>query len=253
MKFIADMHTHTIASTHAFSTITENAAAAERAGIRFLAMTDHGIKMPDSPYIWHFYSMDNIPRVLNNVFIFRGIEGNITSFDGDTDAGINPPGDKWLFEKLDWIVASYHHPVLMPSNKKDNTAGYIGALKNAKVEVIGHSETPDFDYDFDEVTKACADGNRLIELNAARARGADNRERYKYILESCVKNNCKIIVNSDAHFWNKIGDFEHVSAFLEQIGFPEELVVNADEQRFIQHIVERRGKNFCAEFINFCS
>lgn len=32
MKFVADMHTHTLASDHAYSTISENAASAAKAG-----------------------------------------------------------------------------------------------------------------------------------------------------------------------------------------------------------------------------
>ena len=41
MKIIADMHTHTVASTHAYSTIKEMAEAARDAGLEYLAITDH--------------------------------------------------------------------------------------------------------------------------------------------------------------------------------------------------------------------
>ncbi len=248
MKFIADMHTHTIASTHAFSTISENASAAEKAGIKFLGMTDHGINMPDAPHVWHFYSMNNLPRVLSNVYIFRGMEADIISYqDGSIDIR---PEDSELYQRLDWIVVSYHRPCLRPSSKKEHTAGYLGALKNKKVLVVGHSESQDFDYDFDEETRVCADYDKLVEINAARLRGFEAQERYKYILDSCVKNKCRIIVNSDAHFHSKIGDFSHVSAYLENLGFPEELVVNADEERFINYIQRHRLDN--VEFNTFC-
>lgn len=45
MKFVADMHTHTLASDHAYSTISENAASAAKAGLSYLGMTDHCINM----------------------------------------------------------------------------------------------------------------------------------------------------------------------------------------------------------------
>ena len=51
MKFVADMHTHTLASDHAYSTISENAASAAKAGLSYLGMTDHCINMEDSPHI----------------------------------------------------------------------------------------------------------------------------------------------------------------------------------------------------------
>lgn len=57
MKFVADMHTHTLASDHAYSTISENAASAAKAGLSYLGMTDHCINMEDSPHIWHFCNM----------------------------------------------------------------------------------------------------------------------------------------------------------------------------------------------------
>ena len=58
MHLQGDMHTHTIASTHAYSTITENCQWAEKYGMKGIAMTDHAMKLPDSPHIWHFVEKD---------------------------------------------------------------------------------------------------------------------------------------------------------------------------------------------------
>ena len=44
MEIIADLHTHTLASTHAFNTVTEMARAAFEMGHRAIAITDHGPK-----------------------------------------------------------------------------------------------------------------------------------------------------------------------------------------------------------------
>ena len=41
MKIIADTHTHTLMSTHAYSTIIENIAEAKKKGLKFIAITDH--------------------------------------------------------------------------------------------------------------------------------------------------------------------------------------------------------------------
>ena len=40
-SILTDLHTHTIYSGHAFSTIGENAAEAARNGLEAIAMTDH--------------------------------------------------------------------------------------------------------------------------------------------------------------------------------------------------------------------
>ena len=49
MKILVDTHTHTIASDHAYSTVLENAAAAARAGLEALAVTDHTPPLTDAP------------------------------------------------------------------------------------------------------------------------------------------------------------------------------------------------------------
>lgn len=236
MKFFADTHTHTVASTHAFSTITENAAAAEKAGIKILAMTDHGLDMPDAPHEWHFYSMRNIPRKLSNVYILRGMEANIIDYEGNLDIRNNE-----LYSCLEWIVASYHWPTCPPGTKAQHTNSYIKALQNPKVDVIGHSESIQYDYDFEEVAKVCREENKLIEVNAARLYGEEAQKRYAMILEACAKEGAKIIVNSDAHFWDKIGQFQFAGEYLERLKFPNELVINADEALIKNYINSRKG------------
>lgn len=49
-----DFHCHTLASLHAYSTLRENLIAAQKRGLRLLAITDHGIGTPDSPPLSFF-------------------------------------------------------------------------------------------------------------------------------------------------------------------------------------------------------
>jgi putative hydrolase len=49
MNLIADTHTHTIASGHAHSTITENVLAAAKKGLSFLGITGHASSMEGAP------------------------------------------------------------------------------------------------------------------------------------------------------------------------------------------------------------
>ena len=52
MKLLLDMHNHTIASGHAYSTIQEIAAEANKKGLKYVGITDHGPKMPGGPHIF---------------------------------------------------------------------------------------------------------------------------------------------------------------------------------------------------------
>ena len=236
--FIADMHTHTLASTHAYSTITENALWASQHGIKYLGMTDHGIQMQDSPDTWHFENLRILPDYLYGVRIIRGIEANITDYEGNID--IYP---EYVYDSLEWVNVSFHKQVLPAGTKADHTRAYLGALKNPRVDVICHSEDIHYDYDFDAVCRECADRGRLIELNVCRLlRGRNADHRYMLILEACEKYGTSIIVNSDAHFYTKIGDFAPAEELLKKTGFPLELVVNADEKRMEQYLESRKNR-----------
>ena len=46
MRILMDLHTHTVASGHAYSTIMENAKAAAEKGLEGIAMTYHAPAMP---------------------------------------------------------------------------------------------------------------------------------------------------------------------------------------------------------------
>lgn len=46
MKMEADLHIHTTASGHGYSTIKEIVEAAAEKGLKTVAITDHGLNMP---------------------------------------------------------------------------------------------------------------------------------------------------------------------------------------------------------------
>ncbi|VTR17656.1 Probable phosphatase YcdX [Serratia fonticola] len=52
-----DLHMHTVASTHAYSTLHDYIAEAKHKGIKLFAITDHGPDMADAPHYWHFMNM----------------------------------------------------------------------------------------------------------------------------------------------------------------------------------------------------
>ena len=107
MEIIADLHTHTIASTHAYSTITEMVQAASAKNLYAIAITDHGRQMPGSPREFYFETMGTfVPKELFGVRVLKGMEANILDYDGNIDC------DDFLADKLDWIVASMHTQII---------------------------------------------------------------------------------------------------------------------------------------------
>ena len=110
MKIIADTHTHTIASGHAYSTLRENAAA--DAGLLFLASTDHTGQLPGAPNNIYFKNKEAFPKRLNGVHILYGCEVNIIDFAG----GLDLPAE--ILADLEWVIASFHTQVINREPRK---------------------------------------------------------------------------------------------------------------------------------------
>lgn len=236
-----DLHTHTNANTHAYSTITENAVYAEKNGIEAIAMTNHGPAMPDGAHRWHFLNSVILPRTIGEVKILRGAEVNILSADGELDLK-----DDYM-EALDWVIVSFHKPACSDLGTfSKRTQCYINLLANPQIDMLGHCGTPDFDFDIPAVIDAAKEYNKVIEINENTFNiRTDNVPTCRKIALECAKKGVKISVDSDAHFYTHIGKFDKAIALLEEISFPEELIVNSEWTKLESHLNSRaNGKKF---------
>lgn len=229
MNFAADLHMHTIASTHAYSTLEEMAAAARRRGLRAIAITDHGVTMPGAPGKWYFHNLKVVPHVLDGLLLLRGQETNVIDYDGHVDLEENCKGD------LDWVVASIHDGC-MPQDESPTpekvTHLWEAVCKNPLVHVIGHCGSPRFAFDYERVIPQFGAAGKLVELNEgtfhSRPKSVSN---CRTILALCKAYRVPVVVDSDAHFSSLVGVFPNAEKLLEELDFPEELVVNADFER----------------------
>ena len=92
MQIIADLHTHTNVTDHAFSTLTEMVQGGRGPRSCGYRHHNHGPTNPDGPHEWHFSNLDLIPRKIGKVTVIRGIEFDITAPAG----GINVISNKSL-------------------------------------------------------------------------------------------------------------------------------------------------------------
>ena len=107
MQFVADLHVHTVASGHAYSTVAEIARVAADKGLALIALTDHGPAMPGGPHAYHFSNQTAIPDVIYGLRVLKGIEANVMDRRGRLDL------DEFRLSKLD-IVAVGLHSVCSP-------------------------------------------------------------------------------------------------------------------------------------------
>ena len=56
------------------------------------------------------------------------------------------------------------------------------------------------------------------------------------ILDLCVKHHVPVLLSSDAHCEEEVGNFSRVIPLLQETGFPEELVVNQSEELLRQYL-----------------
>ena len=83
MKALIDLHTHTLVSGHAYSTIKENVKAAKLAGLKYIGLSEHAPNMPASPHAYYFQNVHVIPKEIDGVRVIQGIEANILDYDGN--------------------------------------------------------------------------------------------------------------------------------------------------------------------------
>lgn len=234
MRIIADLHCHTIASVHAYNTLRDNINAAKRLGLSALAITDHGIGCPDGPPLSYFENLNSLPRRVEGIDLLKGVEANIMDMAGNLDM------PRPLLDKLDIVVASFHSTCVKPSTVEDHTNAYLNIARNPDVDIIGHSGTPEFLYDYERVIPIFREYGKIVEINAhtfiCRKKSIPNCKR---IIELCKKYEVPVMVNSDAHSEFEVGLWSEAIEMLTESNFPDSLVVNANEEnleRFFQHI-----------------
>lgn len=237
MKIIADTHTHTVACDHAYSTLTENMAAAGERGLKFVALTEHAPSIPGAPSTIFFHNLRSLPRKFGDVVLLRGAEVNILDYKGTLDLSDGMLG------RMEWVIASLHVPVLAPASEKDHTDCWIAVAHNPLVDVIGHCGDGRYRFDHKAAVREWADTGKIVEINAnsfsVREGSAQNCRAVALL---CAEYGVPIVLNSDAHYHGAIGWFSPALEMLQEISFPEELVLNADYDRFLAVAREKSGK-----------
>ena len=84
-KPLLDVHTHTVASGHAYSSLQEMVHAAAEKGIQLLGITEHGPAVPGSCPLLYFKNSHCIPRNMYGVQLLIGCEMNILDTEGRLD------------------------------------------------------------------------------------------------------------------------------------------------------------------------
>jgi putative hydrolase len=237
MRFPVDPHTHTLASSHGYSTIGEYAAEARRKGVRLFANTDHGPAMPGAPHPWHFANLKVIPRVLDGVGVLRGIEANVMDVGGRIDL----PDE--AADRLDVVLASLHEPVFAPSGRAEHTRALVNAIQGGLVDIVGHPGNPKYPIDVEVVVRAAVAHGVALEINNSSffVSRKGSGPFCRAVAETARDLGAFLVMGSDSHFHASLGDFTESLALLEEVSFPAERILNTSPGAFLGFL-ERRGR-----------
>ncbi len=239
MQYWGDYHTHTTYSDGKGS-VMQNAAAAIRAGLKEVAITDHGLGIPTMSYAKLLKSRKDCGEAQEKlgIKVLCGIEANIISLDGELDiskeqiseldillAGFHKfawPGSVRDFFKL--YFHTYFNGILKPGRDtvRRNTRAFVSCVEKYPISILTH--VGNFCVvDVGEVAKACADNGTFVELNGKHI------EDYPRIIEPIIRSGALMIAGTDAHTPSKVGDMSRITEFILNNNVPLDRVVNLKE------------------------
>lgn len=230
MKKLIDIHNHTVASGHAYSSLQEMVQAAASAGIEYFGITDHAPSLPGAIDPMYFRNFGIIPREMYGVKLLMGCELNILDSDGTIDL------DERHYALMDIRIAGIHKLCWRPGTKLQNTEGLLKVMHNKWVNVITHPGDGTAELFFEPLVLASRETGTVLEINSSslipQRNKAAARPNNLEILRLCKKHDVPVIISSDAHISFSVGDYRYALPLLAETDFPEELILNNSPNDF---------------------
>ncbi len=190
------------------SSIEEMAAAAKKAGLKYITITDHTVSLAmtgglnDKKLLQQKAAIKKINSKLSGFRVLAGSEVNIMK-DGALDI------KNETLAELDFVGASVHS--FFGLSKQEQTKRIIRVMENPHVDAIFHltgrkiKSRPPIDLDIDAIIKAAAKTGTILEVNASPDR-LDICDKY---IRKAVAAGVMLAIDSDAHAPAHFGFLEY--------------------------------------------
>ena len=233
-KISLDVHTHTIMSGHAYSSLQEMVVAAQQKNLDILGITEHAPGIPGTCNPIYFRNLHVVPRQMGNLRLLLGAELNILDTKGTLDL------DEFYYKKLDIRIAGIHLLCWEGGTIEENTQGMINAIRNPWTQIISHPGDGTAELLFEPIVLAAKESKTLLEINNSSLNPRRNKEsalkNNLEILRLCKKYEVPVVLGSDAHISYSIGDFGFIWPLLQETEFPDKLIMNYEPERFLKYI-----------------
>jgi len=202
-----DLHTHTDL-TDGVASLETMAAAAQRRGYEYYAVTDHAPdlimqRMTDEKMLAQREQVRALAaQFTGGLQLLHGTELNIGP-DGSVD------WDADFLAGFDICVASVHSH--FDQSRGEMTRRFVAACENPHVNVIGHPTTrrigkrPPVEVDFGELFRACARTGTALEINASPQRLDLPSDHIRAARDAGVR----FAIDSDAHSVSDLGNMPY--------------------------------------------
>lgn len=257
MKLTSDYHTHTVYSDGKNS-VMENAVRAKEMGLCEIGATEHGfshlafgIRRWEMP---RFIEECKEAEKATGVKVLVGMETNLRGESGLTDYKVSdyPMFDLFLcgihvFIRFEHYIEAWRFGFgsmlkanmnIRPSKSlvRRTTNAYVNAVKKNPIDVLTHVNYLCFS-DPVEVAKACRDYGTYFELSSKKNHLSDDE------LYEVAKTGVRFVVNSDAHTFDRIGDYKLAEEQIERVGVPHSLIDNIDGKMPTFRFAEYKKRN----------
>lgn len=222
----ADLHTHTIASGHAYGTIREMAAAAADQKLKILGISEHAPGIPGTTDPFYYRNLKAVPRNLYGVTIVHGCEINVLN-DGARSL------DDEMMKYLDYAIVGIHRQCYQDQGRERNTDHLISCMQHPKVRLVSHPDDDHTPLDYSRLVQAAKQWNVALEVNDSSFAKQEERwgclDNYRCMLQLCEQYRVPVVVSSDAHDPSRVGCFDQALSFLDEIQFDRSLLLNLNE------------------------
>lgn len=231
-----DVHTHTIVSGHAFCTLNEMIAEAQKHSLTLFGVSEHGPSIPGTCDPLYFRNLHVVPRQYGDMRLLLGAELNIIDYEGNIDIT-----DPFILGGMDHVIAGLHSLCYTDGNRQQNTSALLGAIENPNVHIISHPcDGTASTFDIEAVVLASKRTGTLLELNNSSLNPARHKtlatSLFTEMLHLCKRHDVPIILGSDAHHTSAVCNYHYAMALLEETAFPDELIINDKPNDFLSLI-----------------
>ncbi len=211
------------------NSIEEMAGAAIKAGLEYIAITDHTKRLAmtngldEKRILKQMAEIDVLNEKLKSKKEkFRILKG--TECDILKDGSMDLPDS--ILSKLDVVGASVHSLFNLP--KAEQTARIIRAMRNPHVDILFHptgrilQRREPYEVDMDEIIKVAKETGTILEINASER--SDLKDEY---IKKCVEAGVKMAIDSDSHTANYFSVLEYGIAQARRGWVEKKDIINA--------------------------